>query len=230
VKANDHTISTYNLNLLPNVSIVKKISKSLALLDAILMPDLEFRYFSYQQAWDQEHDLASMRNGSGDEYQIVFSSYGAFIKGYAHESLFGSYIADSGCPWPGVISQIPNEFKKVIHDPAFRISDTTFFIWRTKVNSSWLCGEIIWPQNINHQSIDGSEELLFALDCKPETYMTWAEDYYETSLDIKSIEDIYRHRPLTWEGINQINPKCSSDSLLKDIYNIGYPEFSALIS
>jgi hypothetical protein len=30
--------------------------------------------------------MASMRNGSGDAYSIVFSSHGAFIRGMEHES------------------------------------------------------------------------------------------------------------------------------------------------
>lgn len=37
---------------LSSISDVEKISKGLALADAILMPDWEYRYFSFNSNWD----------------------------------------------------------------------------------------------------------------------------------------------------------------------------------
>ncbi|MFE4802065.1 hypothetical protein ACFRFL_45945 [Streptomyces sp. NPDC056708] len=31
-------------------------------------------------------EMASMRNGSGDEYSIVFSAAGAYVRGFDHET------------------------------------------------------------------------------------------------------------------------------------------------
>ncbi|HEX6285588.1 MAG TPA: hypothetical protein VFZ71_11970, partial [Pyrinomonadaceae bacterium] len=76
-------ISSRSLHQLPNVDELKRISQSLAMLDAILMPDWEYRFYSFDANWSDDEMLASMRNGSGDSFFILFNSAGAIIKGYA---------------------------------------------------------------------------------------------------------------------------------------------------
>ncbi len=48
-------------------------SRSLAMLDAIMSPEWEYRYFSFNANWDASlgERMASMRNGSGDEYFAI---------------------------------------------------------------------------------------------------------------------------------------------------------------
>lgn len=59
-----------NINDLPSIDEVKRRSQALALLDAILMPQWEFRYFSFNCNWDGSGNemMASMKDGSGGEY------------------------------------------------------------------------------------------------------------------------------------------------------------------
>ena len=59
---------------LSSVNKIKKYLQSLAMLDAIIMPEWEYRYFSFNIHWDIDKMMASMRNGSGDEYFIVFKN------------------------------------------------------------------------------------------------------------------------------------------------------------
>ena len=61
-------ISSRSLRELPNVDELKRMFQSLALLDAILMPDWEYRYYSFDANWSDEEMLASMRDGSGDAF------------------------------------------------------------------------------------------------------------------------------------------------------------------
>jgi hypothetical protein len=72
---------------------LKKLCQSLATLDAIMSPEWEYRYYSFNSKWAEGEMMASMRNGSGDEYFILFNSEGAIMKGFAHES--------SMSPWAG---------------------------------------------------------------------------------------------------------------------------------
>jgi hypothetical protein len=58
---------------LPDIAVVRDRSRSLAMLDAILSPEWEYRYYSFDATWGPEDELASMRNGTGDDYAIVFS-------------------------------------------------------------------------------------------------------------------------------------------------------------
>ncbi len=72
---------------LPSPSILERLSQSLATADAILSPEWEGRYYSFDNNWDTAKTLrmGSMRNGCGDDYFILFSSAGVALKGFAHE-------------------------------------------------------------------------------------------------------------------------------------------------
>jgi hypothetical protein len=57
---------------LPAAGVVRRWSQSLAVLDAIMSGASEYRYFSFDREFGPGQALASMRNGSGDEYSITF--------------------------------------------------------------------------------------------------------------------------------------------------------------
>src|SRR5262249_52742034 len=59
---------------LPAVGVVRRWSQSLAMLDAIMSPEREYRYFSFDSESGPGQSLVSMRDGSGDEYSITFTS------------------------------------------------------------------------------------------------------------------------------------------------------------
>ncbi|GGK93763.1 hypothetical protein Ppa06_61930 [Planomonospora parontospora subsp. parontospora] len=70
--------------LLPDVPVLRDLCRSMAVLEAILSPDWESRYHSLDAAWSPGEEMASMCNGSGEEYSIVFSAAGAYVRGFAH--------------------------------------------------------------------------------------------------------------------------------------------------
>ena len=61
-----HVISTQNPQSLPQLEPLAWLSHRLVILDAALMPECEYRAFSYNARWREGETLASMRNGSGD--------------------------------------------------------------------------------------------------------------------------------------------------------------------
>ncbi len=63
---------------LPDIATVRAWSQSLAALDAVLDPDPAYRWFSFDAGWGADEQVASMRNGSGDEYSVTFSPAGAY--------------------------------------------------------------------------------------------------------------------------------------------------------
>lgn len=212
-------ISSRSLQELPNVDELKRIFQSLALLDAILMPDWEYRYYSFDANWSDEEMLASMRDGSGDEFFILFNLAGAVIKGYAHESVMAGHSADTGEVWPGVLDHVPPEFEVVLNDPAFVAEETSFCMWRKRGDLAWQTGKITFPDG---DFADGSEELLFILDGKPETYAVWASEYYERPIPVDAVKEIYAHKPLTQQLVSRLNPECSLEQLEEDLDKIGY--------
>ena len=165
--------------------------------------------------------MASMRDGSGDEYFILFNSHGAILKGFAHESPMTPYAVESGKPWAGVLDSVPDEFKDFLSEPAFSIEDTTFCIWRKYTDSSWQVGSVAYPEG---NDPDGSEDLLFILDKQPATYKEFAEEYYEREIDLSAVEHIYQHKALTSEIVTALNTDVSMGELKSDIEEIGYPD------
>lgn len=73
--------------------------------------------------------------GSGDEYAIVFSPAGAYIRGFDHESPLTPYHhEDVPAPWPGVVDSVPEPFRRYVDEPAFTDEDgtpvVTVCLWR----------------------------------------------------------------------------------------------------
>ncbi|MFF7190660.1 hypothetical protein ACFZAR_36845 [Streptomyces sp. NPDC008222] len=67
----------------------------MAMVEAVLNPDDE-RYYSFSAKWSETEEIESMRNGSGDEFDVVFSEAGVYVRGFDHESTAVSPAAGSG--------------------------------------------------------------------------------------------------------------------------------------
>jgi hypothetical protein len=214
-------ISTRDLSLLPDVDRFKSLTQSLAMLDAILADNWEYRYYSFDASWNKERAMASMRNGSGDEFYAMFMPFGVILKGFAHESAMSPYRVTPPKVWHGVLDSVPSEFTEFLSEPAFSPLDTTFCIWQMRDDSTWRCGNVDYP---DEKDPDGSEDLLAILDGKPETYQIWAEEYYNQTINLDAIKQIYEHQPLTEELITFINSKAAIEDVLKEAVVIGYPK------
>ena len=212
-------ISSRSLPELPNIDELKRTSQSLAMLDAIVMPDWEYRYYSFDANWSEYEMLASMRNGSGDSFFIVFNTAGAIIKGFAHESKMAAYSDETGQIWPGVLDHVPAEFEAVLTDPALVPEETTFCIWRKYGEPRWQTGKIEFPEG---EDPDGSAEILSILDGKPETYASWATEYYERPIPLDAVKDLYAHKLLTQQLVSRLNKDRLLDDLEGDLDEVGY--------
>jgi hypothetical protein len=213
-------VTKKRLDLLPDIKTLINLSQSLAMLDAIMAKNWESRYYSFNCNWGDGEMMASMRDGSGDEYFILFNSHGAIIKGFSHESPMSPYSNSTNSSWPGAIDEVPTEFESFIKEPAFSIRDVTFCFWRRYTDHKWIPGSISYPQG---EDPDGSEQLLSILDGNPERYVDFASWYYETDVDLNSVVHVYNHQPLTKEVIKGLNPRRRLAGLVKDIKEIGYP-------
>lgn len=54
------------------ISHIRKKLKTLAAVEAIVCPDWEERYFSYNSKWSEREEMASMRDGCGAEWFAWF--------------------------------------------------------------------------------------------------------------------------------------------------------------
>lgn len=239
-------ISTKNLENLPEIETLKNLCKSISTLDAIICREWEFRYYSYQNNWDQTlgEECLEMRNGSGDSFFVLFSQNGAIINGFAHESemsnweeieierkgffkkMFGKKETELRQNiWKGVIDNVPNEFKDFILGEPIKSIGTTFCIWRKNEDKYWKIGEVKFPKD---KYGDGSEDLLYILDNNPETYKKWALEYYDehfenNKLKLETVKHIYDFKTITKEIILELNPSIEDfEELKEELKVIGY--------
>ncbi|MEV7393235.1 hypothetical protein [Streptomyces sp. NPDC091215] len=211
---------------LPAVTDLRDLCRSLAMLDAILSPDWESRYYSFNTGWADGEEMASMRNGSGDEYSIVFSAAGACARGFDHESPMSPF-ANDGEPWPGVIDEVPELFRAFVEEPAFTDQEgvpvVTACLWRGPTDERWHHGAIDFPERAVDP--DGATSLFGLLvDRSPEAFQRFAEDYYEVSLDLGAVSQVYALRPLNQELVSLLNPEVGLADLAQDTSEIGYPQ------
>lgn len=188
-----------------------------------MSPDWESRYFSFDSRWGPAEEMASMRNGSGDAYSIVFSPAGAFFRGFDHESVMSPYR--SGQLWPGLVATVPAVFAGSLHQPAFSNQDgvleATVCLWRRHDDDRWQTGDIELPDG---DDPDGAEWLFETLlDGTGIAYQRFAEDYYEITVSEDAVAEIFALDPLTDELVQRLNPDVRVAGLAEDLAEIGYP-------
>jgi len=215
-------ISTRDLSLLPDVHGLRRTLQSMAMLDAILCPEWQYRYYSFNAAWATAEQMGSMRNGSGDDFFVHFGPSGCWIKGFAHEAQMTPYRENPARVWPGVLDAVPHEFADCLREPAFSVEEVTFCIWRRAADREWHIGPIEFPGG--ETDPDGSIYLLSRLDGRPETYRSWATEYFDRELSLAAVRHVYQHRPLTSQIVAQLNPEMSLAQLAADRNEIGYPK------
>ncbi|MGG8410134.1 hypothetical protein ACM614_28035 [Streptomyces sp. 12297] len=214
--------------LLPGIEDLRAHCRGLAMLDAVLSPEWDARFYSFDAHWDEGEQMASMRDGMGSEYSIVFSPAGAYVRGFDRESLMSPW-ARMGVPqvWPGVLDDVPEVFRPYVTEPAFCQEDgtptLTCCLWRGTGDAAWSTGTVAFPTEGDGDP-DGANTLFELLvDRTPDAYATWACEYYETSVDVEVVRALLAQHPLTPEIIAALNPDVELADLAQDITEIGYP-------
>ncbi|MER8046813.1 hypothetical protein [Streptomyces sp. NPDC094032] len=208
---------------LPGIEELRDHSRALAMLDAVLSPEWEGRYYSF----DAAEDRASMRNGCGDEYVIAFSPAGAYVEGFDHESPMSPWarMADPEV-WPGVLDDLPDAFRPYVSQPDDEPPSVTACLWRTPADPAWRTGTIDFPTREGDAAPDGAEYVFELLvDRSAEAYAEWATDYYETEpeVDVEAVRHVLALRPLTEAVVRSLNPELDPTDLAEGIAEIGYP-------
>ncbi len=205
---------------LPDIGAVRRVSRALAVLDLVLGGDDDILpFFAFDARWSETEEAALMRDGSGNEYSIVFSPAGAFAYGFDHESPMSPYTSGMHL-WPGLLDGVPEVFHAARDEPAFcdeGVPRATVCFWRTATDDAWRSG----PVEVNG---DGANYLFDLLaDGRPEAYLSFAEDYFGVELDIEPIRHIYALMPLTEYVVSSLNRERRLPDLTDGIAEIGYP-------
>jgi hypothetical protein len=209
-------LSTATPERLPDIETLRRLTKSIAMLDAIVCPEWESRCYSHNSKWGQEEEMASMRNGCGDDWFLLFDRHGAALKGFAHE-----YPLAGDASFAARIHEaVPAVFSSFLREPAFSMEMASFCLWRSRTDPAW---NVVTPASgrISPEE-DGSTELISILDCNPETYRAWAMDYYEREIPLAAVKAIYDHEMLSEHLVAALNSERALSEITADALEIGF--------
>lgn len=199
-----HPIS--NTSVIPPLNVMRSRFQSLAMLDAILMPDWELRYFSFNTKWGIDEMMASMRNGEGDGYFFLFCNGEVIGKIFCHDT------PETETPRQ-ILANVPSKFISFLNEAAFRLDEITCCLWYTIGNSKWEASPVM----------KGEIPLLAFVQDNGQYYRGWAEKYYEQMIPAAFVEMVFAHKPLTNQMLAKFLEKKAVKDLISDALEIGYP-------
>lgn len=205
---------------LPSIPDLIRRTKALAALDLIMSPEWDGRYYSFNSTWSDLQQMASMRDGCGDEWWMVFHADGwAALKGLGHES--PAYAA-GGDELSNALQQIfPPELAEFAHEPAFRWDATSFAAFRLPAFIDW-----VWVRSLTaFSNLDGGEpQLLSLIAGSPQDYADFASHYYEASVPVEVVQQVFALAPITVDLIAALNPDTDFSDIENELFQeIGYP-------
>lgn len=185
-----------------------RIQQRIALLEAILSPEWEYRYFSFNAHWAPNQMMASMRDGSGSEWFALIDDYGIAI------------AARIPCPADTTVFQnLPEhwQYENFLHEPAFTnvMKHGSFCAYKADSEPEWTIH--VAPENIS-----AFAELFFAVNGDVDAYCDFVVDYYEQDdLDRESVRNIINSPALSEADILAFAPDVDLDALQQDLHEIG---------
>jgi hypothetical protein len=190
--------------LLPAPPDLERICKGLAALDAMLMEEWQDRYYSFNQAWNTKlkQRMGSMRDGSGDEWFMVFEPAGAFFKAYWHE-----YTDEDVTK---IYEGLPTKLLPQLKEPAFSMEYVTFGGWHD--GTTWTLRGNLEP--VRHQ--------LEILSGDPEKYRAYAASYFEVDLPVDAIAHVLAGKKLDAKLVKRITADRTLGGLKEDLAEIAY--------
>jgi hypothetical protein len=205
---------------LPDPSTLRRRGRALALLDAILCPEWEYRYHSHDARRTPGHEVTSMRNGSGDGYWIAFAPAGVLVLGFAHESPRSPWRQVPPRPWPGLLDAVPAPLRSYLDEVRVDgVPAVTACAWHTAEDGGWCAGEL------EPSPPDGSVGLFGLLLAEPSApaYGRFAQDYFEVGLDLAAVARVFAQEPLTQELVYALSEHVAIEDLAEDCATIAWP-------
>lgn len=201
------------IDTLPEPENLKKLLKILSSLNIVLCPEEWLRYHSFISEFDKNVSLASIDNGSGDNLFIIFAPQGTIIKGFDHESEVSPYARDEHEVWPGIYKEVPTSLLSLLKDEAITKEDVTFCFWRENNDLRWQKGNVEIPAGVE----DGSDFLLGTIFRTAEDFVEFAEGYFELTLPLEVVAQVYEGAAITKEMIKALYPDGDIEKILRDL-------------
>ncbi|WP_405828020.1 hypothetical protein [Streptomyces sp. NBC_01176] len=192
--------------------------RPLAILDVILSPDWEGRYYCMSAGWADGEEMTSMRNESGAEYSIVFSAAEVYVRGFDHESPMSPY-GTAACPgreW-STKSLIAQAFRRgaVLHRRGRRPCRDGLLVAVGHGRPVAPRDDRFPPRAVDPDGATGLFGLL--TDRSPEAFQPFTEDCYDVPAGLAAVRHVHALRPLSRQLVSSLNPAVSLAGLAQDV-------------
>ena len=210
------------LAALPTLERTVTLTRALAVLDVVMSEEWDDRYYSFDPAWDEGEQMASMRNGQGDTWFCWIGAPGAAIAGFDHEAAMSPYSREPPKLWPGLVDDLPEAFRvPVLEEPAFSTTDLTFVVWRQPGDGAWRASEVAPPAG---DDPDGAEWMLGPLyGDHPADYVEFAAEYYEVDVPLDAVAAVDAGEPLGAALVAALNPERDPAAARAEAAEVGHP-------
>ena len=203
------------LNLLPPPSRFRELCVANAALDSILMPEWEYRYFSFDSKWGAGEEMASLRDGSGTDHFCLFTEAGVLVKGFDPNSPLNP---SAGAEQDWRTSGVPPELRPALGEPAFDMAHITFCLWSTEPAGPWRCGtppsESLLAEPLGFLSLLTDDARVYAM---------WSSEYYERDVSVEAVQALQRLTPLDQVLLGELNSQVALEAVREGMAEIGYP-------
>jgi len=205
---------------LPTIPKLIDRTRALATLDLIMSPEWDSRYYAFNSRWAPDEQMASMRNGSGDEWWIVFSKIGwAALKGLGHEYAWAKGQTNISASLSAVF---PPELKEFAVEPAFRWDETNFAYFCLSDSMGWKRANDLL--SIQNSCETGEEYLLRHVVGSAQDYVAFVEEYYEKQIPVEIVSAVFALQPITDGIVAGLNSETSLEDISTELFEeIGYP-------
>jgi hypothetical protein len=211
---------------LPSIEVLQGRCRAIAVLDH-LVGGGRWPYYSYTRSWPGGGEAALMSNGGGDEWAVVFTGDGAFVRVFDHESATSPYGDEDLGLWPGLVDGLPEEFRPLLEHEAFTDEDNfiaTAVLWRRHGDERWQAGEgIEFPEPPGpYDRGDGSAMLEILLDGTAERFVRFAEAFYERPVDLAAAGHVVAAGAVTGDIVEALHPGLDRSGLDAVLADAGY--------
>lgn len=185
----------------------------MAVLDAILSPEWQYRYYSYNSDWSEDEEFFEMRNGEGAQLLLLFLRNGAVINGFS--------VEEDPTDKDLLLPLLPEQFHEFIYGEPVHSAGTSFCLWQSD-------GEENWQTPQPAAAVKISAELLSPFDGNPSTYKHWADAYFENNglpsgIPLEAVKQIFAHQKLDKSIVLAISPGFNDwEQLEEDLEEISY--------
>jgi hypothetical protein len=208
------------VSALADPDVLRARCRALTMLDVVL--DGFAPKHGYFPGWREGVDLATMENGSGDLYGIVFDPAGVFLYGFDHECDATPWREWPRAHWPGLLEGLPAALAHYPADPELQFEgffDATVCAWRETGATSWQCGPVVFEPGES----DGASWLFGVLtDGSAEAVCSDAEDYYERPVDRQAVDALLAGAPLNPRTVGALNPAAAFEAMAERARLLGY--------